>query len=58
MVDDWTFDVEEISANVYRVTGHDRFGHRVEITGVDPDALLDRCKEDAAELSRAVAEDQ
>ena len=50
MPDDWTFEVEEISTNVYRVTGRDRSGRRVERTGLEPEVLLEQCKQDAAEL--------
>jgi hypothetical protein len=53
MQGDWTFDVDEISAHVYRVTGRDQSGRRVERTGLDPDELLEQCKRDAAELREA-----
>lgn len=43
----WAFDVEEVSAGVYRVSGHDGFGHRLSVSGVDVDELLNACKSDA-----------
>lgn len=49
---DWEFKVDEISANVYRVTGVDRKGRNVERTGIDPEMLLSECKADAMKLSR------
>lgn len=36
----WSFDIEEVSAGVYIVTGTDGVGRRVEMTGTDVDALL------------------
>jgi len=46
----WEFDVEEVSAGVYRATGGDQLGHRTARTGVDPDVLLEECKAYAAEM--------
>jgi hypothetical protein len=40
----WEFEVDEVSVGVYRVTGRSRFGRQVDLTGVDPEALLDDCK--------------
>jgi hypothetical protein len=54
---DWVFEVEEISANVYRVTGRDVLGRSVVRTGTDPDLLLAECKRDALEVSGANAEE-
>jgi hypothetical protein len=48
----WTFDIEEVSANVYEVTGTDSVGHRVQMKGTDPDALL----EDARKSARRIRE--
>jgi hypothetical protein len=39
----WSFEIEERSAGVYRVRGTDLAGRTVEITGTDPDTLLERC---------------
>lgn len=50
-LNDWEFKVDEISANVYRVTGIDRKGRSVERTGTDPEMLLSECKADAMKLS-------
>jgi hypothetical protein len=49
---EWSFEVEEVSAGVYEVTGVDRFGHRVQSKGTDPDALLDEARKWAAKVER------
>ena len=46
----WAFDLEEVSANVYEVTGTDTFGHRVQMKGTDPDALLIDARREAAKI--------
>jgi len=48
----WSFEIEEVSANVYEVTGTDSVGHRVQTKGTDPDALL----EDARKSARTIRE--
>jgi hypothetical protein len=50
----WSFEVDEISAGVYKVRGVDEAGRSVEATGTDPDALLEDCKESAARIRDAV----
>ncbi len=47
----WQFEVDELSANVYEVTGTDRAGHRVHMKGTDPDALLDDARKAASKIS-------
>jgi len=46
----WTFDAEEVSANVYRAFGRDLQGRSVEATGLDPDALIEKCREAAIKM--------
>lgn len=46
----WTFEVDEVSAGVYKVVGSDSDGHTVEKTGTGPDELLEQCKVWAYEL--------
>jgi hypothetical protein len=48
--DGWNFSVEEISANVYQVTATDRQGRSVQITGTDPDLLLEDCRRDVLRM--------
>lgn len=55
---EWNFEVEEVSAGIYRATGEDPSGRRVERTGSDPDALLARCREDACAVDAAKREGQ
>lgn len=47
----WTFEVDETSANVYRVVGSDSAGRTVERQGLDPEALLKQVKADAVGLT-------
>lgn len=49
----WKFEVEEVSAGVYRVTGMDRFGHRTVSEGLDPDVILDECRSAAISMYQA-----
>jgi hypothetical protein len=49
-LDGWSFDVDEISAGVYRALGKDRAGRSVEFVGVDPEELLERCRVAAKEI--------
>jgi hypothetical protein len=46
----WTFEVEEMSAGVFRVKGSDATGGSLEVTGTDPSALLEDCRRAAARL--------
>ena len=50
----WTFEIEEVSANVYEVTGMDRGGHRVQVKGTDPDALLEDARKSAKKIRENV----
>jgi hypothetical protein len=45
---DWTFDIDEVSAGVYRGTGRDTAGRSVSATGPDPEQLIERLRRDAA----------
>lgn len=49
----WTFDVDEVSAGVYRAVGVDEAGRSVQATGIDPDQLLDECRRAAASMRGA-----
>ena len=46
----WSFEVDETSANVFKVIGRDESGRSVERTGFDPDKLLEEAKRDALEI--------
>jgi hypothetical protein len=47
---DWVFEVDEVSAGVFRVSGVDQAGRSVEATGTDPDALLEECRRSAKRM--------
>ena len=49
----WTFDVDEVSAGVYRVRGTHSDGRLVEALGTELTALLERCRADARSLKSA-----
>ena len=49
----WSFEVDEVSAGVYRVCGTDQAGRHVEQTGTDPDALLLECKKAAQRIAQS-----
>lgn len=46
----WHFDIIEVSANIFKVTGKDQFHHSIELTGTEPDKLLDECKKYAHDI--------
>jgi len=46
----WSFDADEVSAGVYRAFGRDRAGRNVEATGLDPDALIEKCRQAALQI--------
>lgn len=49
----WAFEVDEVSAGVYRVRGVDEAGRSVESTGTDPEALLASCRSSAGKMRAA-----
>lgn len=46
----WLFDADEMSAGVYRAFGRDRAGRNVEAIGLNPDELIEKCKQTALEM--------
>ena len=46
----WTFEIKEVSAGVFLVKGSDKYGRSIEVTGIDPDAMLEECRRYAAKL--------
>jgi len=48
----WSFEVEEVSAGVCRVSAVDRLGRRVERTGTEPEKLHHECRRAAEEIER------
>lgn len=49
----WVFQLDEVSAGVYRVRARDSLGRSVEAKGVDPDALI----EDARKTAKGMMND-
>jgi hypothetical protein len=47
---DWSFDADEISPGVYRAFGRDRAGRNVEAFGLDPEVLIEKCRQAALEI--------
>jgi hypothetical protein len=47
----WTFDIDEVSAGVYRVIGTHLNGYRVQVEGINPEKLLEECKNSARNLT-------
>jgi len=47
---DWSFDADEVSPGVYRAFGRDRAGRNVEAFGLDPEALIRKCRQAAFEI--------
>ena len=47
---DWIFEIQEVSAGCYLVSGMHKLGSRIEISGIDPDKLLSRAKNDARQM--------
>jgi hypothetical protein len=50
LIKDWFFRVKEISQGMYLVEGIDVWGRTVSRTGIDPERLLDECKNDVMEI--------
>jgi len=46
----WAFEIDEVSANVYEVTGTDTDGHTVKLKGTDPETLLDDARTSAKKI--------
>ena len=53
----WSFDLDEVSANVYEVVGIDKYGRRVSYTGTDLEEILNQCKCAAKEIDDSVQGD-
>jgi len=49
---DWSFEIDEVSAGVYRVDATDERGRRVSRTGIDPEELIDECRLEVLLINR------
>lgn len=45
-IQDWYFDMREISPSCYRFRGIDKYGNKVERSGIDQKQLFDQIEED------------
>lgn len=50
----WKFEVEEITAGMYRIRGTRNTGNQVERTSSDPECALVDCKRDAQKLEKEI----
>ena len=50
LVEGWSFSIDEVSSNVYKVDGRDRHGHHVSSYGIDPEKVLNQCVKDARRI--------
>lgn len=48
----WTFQVKEVSAGMYKMTGESEDGRKVSTLGTDYDRVLEEATTDAAKASR------
>lgn len=47
----WIFEIAEVSAGLFKVTGTDVHGRRVEASGIDDESVLNDCKKFAVSVS-------
>jgi hypothetical protein len=47
----WSFDAEEVSPGVYRAFGRDHAGRNVEVCGIEPEVLIEKCYQSALEIA-------
>ncbi len=50
---DWHFNADEISAGIYKASAIDSQRRSVEKIGMDPEILLQQCREEALEIIKA-----
>jgi len=53
----WCFDLDEVSASVYRVVGTDNEGRVVTVTGEDLENVVEQCKTRAEEIESTLKRD-
>lgn len=54
LAEGWFFRCEETSAGCYQVEGMDLWGRIVSVAGFDPEALRQRCVEDAKAINSEI----
>ncbi len=48
----WSVEIEEVSANVFRVRLLGPRGPSMELTGANPDELIEECRQELQRLSK------
>jgi hypothetical protein len=51
LVEGWSFRIDEVSSNVYRVEGTDTQGHHASSHGTEPEEVLLQCIKNAHRIS-------
>jgi hypothetical protein len=57
-IPNWTFEVQETSTGIYRVTARNSSGCTIDLSGVDPDELVVQAKEAARDMEEQLQEAQ
>jgi hypothetical protein len=47
----WTYTMDEVSANVFRIIATDTAGQTIEMIGTDPDILIEECHQEARKIN-------
>jgi hypothetical protein len=47
----WSYSIEEISANVYRLKAVDLEGRVIDLTGIDPEELISEFRQNAESIN-------
>jgi hypothetical protein len=55
-VPSWKFEIEEVSAGAYRLRGTHSSAATIDLTGADPDSLVEAGKQRALSIERDLAE--
>ena len=54
----WKTSVSKLSTDVFRVSVVDSRGHRIEVVGLDPDELVERCRVELLERGDGVGSER
>jgi hypothetical protein len=51
----WLFETTEVSVGVYKTLGRDEAGRSVEAMGLEPEALIQKCRQAAVRMMTTAA---
>ncbi len=51
---EWVFELDEISANVYKVIGMHNSGYEISAIGISLEDIIEQCKSDAKEIELSI----